>query len=165
MPFALSQRLRDSSSIRIRPPLLAALCLLVLMLSSCGQPAKSPADTPELRTFLARYFSTWSARDMEAYGACFDPQARILFVTKTGDVISDGTMEFLHGQKLAHEQSETPMTEQPLEMIIQGDAKVAQATVTWVLKKGAKEERGTDFFTLRRDGDGWKIVSLVFYGE
>jgi hypothetical protein len=34
-----------------------------------------------------------------------------------------------------------------------------------VLHKGAKEERGTDFFTLRRDATGWKVVSLVFYGE
>ena len=57
------------------------------------------------------------------------------------------------------------MTEKPLEMTIQGDAKVVQAQVTWVLTKGSTEERGTDFFTLKRDSSSWKIVSLVFYGE
>ena len=104
---------------------------------------------------------------MDGYGACFDPQARILFCRESRwrGLVSEGTMDFLHGQKLAHEQSESPMTERPLEMKIQGDTKVAQAAVTWVLSKGSKEERGTDFFTLRRDGEGWKIVSLVFYGE
>lgn len=144
---------------------LAAFAFVVLLSPACRGDAKSSADTPEVRAFLTKYFSTWSARDMDGYGACFDPQARILFVSKEGQVISDGTMEFLHGQKLAHEQSESPMTELPLQMTIQGDEKIVQAAVTWVLKKGATEERGTDFFTLRRDGAGWKIVSLVFYGE
>jgi ketosteroid isomerase-like protein len=139
--------------------------VLLLLSASCHGNAKSPADTPEVRAFLTRYFSTWSARDMDGYGACFDPEARILFVTSNGQVVSQGTMDFLHGQRMAHEQSTAPMTEQPQQLTIQGDSKVVQAAVTWVLKKGEKEERGTDFFTLRRVGDGWKIVSLIFYGE
>jgi hypothetical protein len=40
-----------------------------------------------------------------------------------------------------------------------------QAAVTWLLTKGSTEQRGTDFFTLKRDGDSWKIATLVFYGE
>jgi putative lumazine-binding protein len=144
---------------------LAACFLVMLVCSSCPDGGKSAADTPEVRAFLTRYFATWSARDMDGYGACFDPQARILYVSKEGQIMSDGTINFLHGQKLAHEQSATPMTELPLQMTIQGDARVVQAAVTWVLQKGPTEERGTDFFTLRRDGEGWKIVSLVFYGE
>ncbi len=141
------------------------LLLLLISLASCSpKPALHPDDA-SIRAFLNRYFETWSKRDMEGYGACFDSQARILFVATDGKIVSEGTVDFLHGQKLAHEQSELPMTERPLEMKIQGDAKVAQATVTWVLSKGSKEERGTDFFTLRRNGAEWKIVSLVFYGE
>ena len=122
-------------------------------------------DQAAIQVFLNGYFDTWSRRDMEAYGACFDPQARILFVARDGGIVSEGTVDFLHGQKLAHEQGGPPMTERPLEMKIQGDTKVAQAAVTWVLSKGSKDERGTDFFTLRHDAAGWKIVSLVFYAE
>lgn len=136
-----------------------------ILLASCSpRPALHPDDAA-IRAFLNRYFETWSKRDMEGYGACFDPRARILFVAKGGEIVSEGTVDFLHGQKLAHEQSESPMTERPLEMKIQGDTKVAQAAVTWVLSKGSRNEQGTDFFTLHREGAGWKIVSLVFYGE
>ena len=141
------------------------LLLSLACLTCCSPKSASHPDDAAIRTFLTRYFSTWSARDMDGYGGCFDPQARILFVAQNGEIVSEGTVDFLQGQKLAHERSETPMTERPLEMKIQGDAKVAQAAVTWVLTKGSKEERGTDFFTLRRGGDGWKIASLVFYGE
>ena len=102
---------------------------------------------------------------MSGYGACFNEQARILYVAADGRVISQGTTDFLHSQTLAHEQAASPMKEIPLEMKIQGDAKVVQAAVTWLLTKGGTEERGTDFFTLKHEGDGWKIVSLVFYGE
>lgn len=133
-------------------------------LNACS-PNEASSDEVAIRKFLAGYFDTWSKRDMDGYAACFDPDARILFVAANGEVVSQGTVDFLHGQKLAHEQSASPMTERPLEMKIQGDEKVAQAAVKWVLNKGSKEERGTDFFTLRREGAGWKIVSLVFYGE
>jgi Domain of unknown function (DUF4440) len=142
-----------------------ACVLLLACLIACAPKTSTHPDEAELRTFLNRYFETWSKRDMDGYGSCFDPQARILFVAANGEVVSEGTIDFLNGQKLAHEQSATPMTERPLDMKIQGDMKVAQAAVTWVLSKGGREERGTDFFTLRRQGNAWKIVSLVFYGE
>jgi len=57
------------------------------------------------------------------------------------------------------------MKEVPLEMTIQMDDRVAQAQVTWLLTKKDSEERGTDFFTLQRDGKSWKIISLVFYAD
>lgn len=147
------------------PALLFIALIWVMLMPGCGKAEKSPADTPELRTFLTRYFSTWSAQDMEGYGACFDSEARILFISKSGQVVSNGTIDFLHGQKMAHQTSEVRMTEHPVQMTIQGDNKVAQAAVTWVLNKGSSEERGTDFFTLQHEGDHWKIVTLVFYGE
>ena len=102
---------------------------------------------------------------MEGYGNCFDDTARIYFIAANGQVVAQVKTDFLHGQKLAHEQAPTPMKEVPLDMRIQGDARVKQAAVTWLLTKGHEEERGTDFFTLKRDGADWKIVSLTFYGE
>ncbi len=146
--------------------MLLRVCLFfALLLPACAPSAITHPDDAAVRVMLNRYFDTWSKRDMDGYGKCFDPQARILFVAKNGDVVSEGLTDFLHGQTLGHEQAATPMTERPLEMKIQGDAKVAQAAVTWVLTKGSNEERGTDFFTLRRVDEGWKIVSLVFYAE
>src|SRR4029078_10466841 len=144
-------------------PFLAVIALLLVSCAPPGTPAHP--DDAAIRAFLNRYFESWYKRDMESYGALFDSQARIYFVGNagglSGGLVAEGTMDFLHGQKIAHEQSESPMSERPLDMKIQGDGKVAQATVTWVLSKGNKEERGTDFFTLRRDGENWKIVSLV----
>jgi hypothetical protein len=101
----------------------------------------------------------------DGYAACFHPQARVLFLGQSGEVASEGLTDFLHSQRLAHETASVPMSEKPIDMTIQGDAKVAQAAVTWVLTKGTVEERGTDFFTLKRESDGWKIVTLVFYGQ
>lgn len=152
---------RSSLFIRHFPALLS----LLLALTSCSAKPAAHPDEAAVRTFLERYFSTWSARDLAGYAACFHSSARVFFVTEDGQVVSEGLTDFLHSQKMAHERAATPMTEKPLTMTIQGDAKVAQAAVTWVLTKGTEEQRGTDFFTLKREGTGWKIVSLVFYGE
>lgn len=145
--------------------LLMAAFLVLVLIPSCGAEAPKHADDANVRAFLDRYFSTWSARDMEGYGACFHPQARVLFIAKNGDVLTQGLTDFLHGQKLGHEQSSVPMFEKPLTMQIMGDAQVVQAKVTWVLTKGSSETRGVDYFTLKREGKGWKIVTLVFYNE
>ena len=146
--------------------LLTSLCLLAcISLIGCKPTAASSADDTVVTAFLHRYFDTWSARDMDGYSRCFDESARIAYVAASGQVISQAKTDFIHGQKLAHEQALTPMKEVPLEMKIQGDDKVKQAAVTWVLTKGSTKEQGTDFFTLKRDGADWKIVSLVFYGE
>lgn len=102
---------------------------------------------------------------MEGYSSCFHPQARIYYLARDGKLTNQGLTDFLHEQKMAHQEAASPMNEKPLEMKIQGDEKVAQGTVTWVLTIGPKQVNGTDFFTLQRDGDQWKIVTLVFYGE
>ncbi|MBI5394391.1 MAG: nuclear transport factor 2 family protein [Verrucomicrobia bacterium] len=142
---------------------LTSAALSLLMLAACRPSVAAHSDEAAIRAFLDRYFDTWSHRDMDGYGACFDSQARIHFMARNGEITSRDLADFLHGQKLFHEQSEAPATERPLEIRIQGDSKAAQATVTWVLTTGKKEERGADFFTLRRGPDGWKIVNLLFY--
>jgi hypothetical protein len=142
------------------------------VLGACGgsnaggkTPGGPHPDDANIRTFLNTYFSTWSARDMDGYGACFHPQARVILLDSGDKVTSEGLTDFLHGQKMVHQLSKVQMVEKPLEMRIQGDMRAAQAEVTWVLTKGSKEIRGTDFFTLKREGSGWKIVTLVFYGD
>lgn len=141
----------------------ALMVLAMLSLSSCSQAAHP--EQGQIETFLQRYFSTWSAKDMEGYGMCFHPSARITFVERGGSVGAQGLTDFLHGQKLGHERSPEPMTEVPTGMKITGDARVAQAQVRWKLTKGNEVVTGTDFFTLVKTTDGWRIAALVFYND
>lgn len=136
---------------------------LSLLLMACSPAA--PADQSEIESFLQRYFSTWSAKDMTGYQACFHPTARISFVGARGQTDSQGLTDFIHGQKLGHERSPEPMTEVPTEMKISGDTRVAQAAVRWKLTKGRETVTGTDYFTLVKTPEGWKIASLVFYND
>ncbi len=136
----------------------------MLAAASCGD-REPRADDTAVRAFLERYFATWSARDMEGYGACFHPSARILFVEKSGDLGSQGLTDFLHGQKMGHETSPVPMTEKPTDMKITLDERSAQAVVRWRLTKGAETVTGTDLFTLIKTQPGWRIASLVFYND
>lgn len=137
--------------------------LVLLLLSSCTKSAS--ADEAAVRSFLESYFSTWSVKDMDRYGACFDPQARITFLTKDGRAQTDGLTDFLHGQKLAHAQASIPMSEIPTDMKITYDSRVTLAAVRWKLTKGAEIVTGTDNFTLIKTEAGWKIMSLVFYND
>ena len=141
----------------------AALFFLAGLLAACGR-AQHP-EQAAIKAFLDRYFSTWSARDMEGYGACFDPGARVTFVEKNGRSSSQGLTDFLHGQKLGHERSPSPMTEVPVAKKISGDSRVAFAEVRWRLTKGKDVVTGVDYFTLGRGRDGWRILALVFYND
>lgn len=143
---------------------LALLCLAIITAGCAQEKAAHPEETA-IRAFLERYFSTWSAQDMEGYGACFQEQARVIFVEKGGGSRSEGLTDFLHGQRLGHTQSPVRMIEVPLEMHITGDARVAQAAVKWKLTKGTEIITGMDYFTLAKSPQGWRIVSLVFFND
>lgn len=141
----------------------------LLLLASAFLPACSPAPPPHpaepaVRSFLERYFSTWSAKDMDGYGACFHPQARITFV-QNGVPQTQGLTDFLHGQKMGHATAREPMTEVPTGMQILMDDRTAQAAVRWKLTQGSRIVTGTDCFTLIKTPDGWAIMSLVFYND
>jgi hypothetical protein len=140
------------------------ILLALLSLCSCTQASAHP-EKNEIEMFLNRYFSTWSAKDMDGYGACFHPTARITFVEKGGQCSAQGVTDFLHGQKLGHERSAEPMMEAPTSMEISGDNRVALAEVRWKLTKGREIVTGTDFFTLLKTPDGWRIANLVFYND
>ncbi|MDP1589377.1 MAG: nuclear transport factor 2 family protein, partial [Prosthecobacter sp.] len=138
-----------------------------ILLHSAFMAGCSPAQTSDdsdVRAFLTRYFSTWSAKDMDGYGTCFHEQARVTFVHQ-GMPQSQGLTDFLHGQKLGHAAAAAPMTEVPTDMKILRDDRTAQASVRWKLTKGAEITTGTDCFTLIKTPTGWKIMSLVFYND
>jgi hypothetical protein len=142
---------------------LRCLCLLSFCLIGCTQAV--PPDHAEIESFLKRYFSTWSAKDMVGYQDCFHPTARVTFVEASGNAGSQGLTDFIHGQKVGHERSPEPMTEVPTSMKITGDKRVAQAEVRWKLTKGRETITGTDYFTLIHTPQGWKIAALVFYND
>lgn len=141
------------------------LILVSMMVVSCSpQTGMAGHDDADVREFLTRYFSTWSAKDMDGYGACFHEQARVTFVNK-GVPLTQGLTDFLHSQKLGHATATSPMTEVPTSMKILRDDRTAQASVRWKLTKGAETVTGTDCFTLIKTANGWKIMSLVFYND
>ncbi len=143
----------------------AFLILVSSFLASCGAASTAAdGDDKDVRAFLTRYFSTWSAKDMDGYAGCFHEQARISFVQK-GRPRTEGLTDFIHGQKLSHASASEPMTEVPTEMKILRDERTAQASVRWKLTKGAEITTGTDCFTLIKTPAGWKIISLVFYND
>jgi hypothetical protein len=140
---------------------LLALCLLCFLTACASKPGHP--DEATVREFLTRYFSTWSAKDMDGYGACFHPQARVTFVNKNGSADGIGLTDFLHGQKMSHQMAEKPMKEVPLDMQISGDARVTQAAVKWHLTKADGDETGMDYFTLVYAEGKWSILSLAFF--
>lgn len=153
---------------RFRPHPAVWLLPLLLAFTACtgkNADAQGHPGEAQVRQAVDHYFATWSKPDMDAYGRCFHPQARIFYIEKSGAVISQNLTDFLHGQRMSHAQSTQPMKEVPVTTRILMDDIGAQAQVTWVLTKGGSEQRGTDLFTFKRDGNEWKIVSLVFYGE
>lgn len=168
-PWAIDEirMTNDETSMRLRPMKFViqhlAFALLFFMLQGCA-PEAAKADSADVREFLTRYFSTWSAKDMDGYGACFHEQARVVFVHQ-GGAQSQGLTDFLHGQKLSHATTAVPMTEVPTDMKILRDERTAQASVRWKLTKGPDVTLGTDCFTLIKTPAGWKIMSLVFYND
>lgn len=138
----------------------------LLGLAACERASSAHPSEGEVRLFLQRYFSTWSAQDMQGYGDCFHEQARVSFLPGNGnaprtEVLSD----FLHGQRLAHQTSPEKMTETADSMEILMDDRAAQARVRWTLIKGSVKTSGTDFFSLIRTPSGWKIIHLTFYAD
>lgn len=143
----------------------AFLILVSLFMASCAPESSGPhAEEPQVRAFLDRYFSTWSAKDMDGYGGCFHEQARVTLV-QNGAPQTQGLTDFLHGQKMSHATATTPMTEVPTDMRILMDDRTAQASVRWKLTQGARVVTGTDCFTLIKTSAGWKIISLAFYND
>ncbi len=148
-------------------PLLGSLLLMVIA-AACGGRSSAPAHPgePAVRAFLERYFSTWSAQDMDGYAACFHETARVTWLPEGGENPRTDTLsDFLHGQRLGHKTSPEPMTETAGSMEILMDDRAALARVPWTLVKGAQRSTGIDHFSLIKTPAGWKIIHLVFYAD
>jgi hypothetical protein len=134
-----------------------------------GRPAASapqsaaPPDPHRaaLDQLVEQYFSTWSQPDIDAYGRCFHPNARIWF--EGGQSMPLGP--FLESQRHAHASSPVPLREYPLEWDVLSRNGLAHAWVRWELDRGGRIERGYDFFTFIHENGRWQVLALVFNQE
>jgi hypothetical protein len=133
------------------------------------RPAEVPAPAPELTAaehaaigeFVQSYFGSWSARDIDGYGRCFHPNARVWF----GSGSSLALAPFLDSQRQAHATSAGPLTEVPLSWEATAKNGLAHVQVHWELHRGRESVRGYDFFTLVFAERRWQIIALVFNEE
>jgi hypothetical protein len=116
-----------------------------------------------VRDMIERYFSTWSAQDIDRYGQCFMPQAAIQLVSKEGGLVTMPLRQFLSTQRKAHEETTEPMKEAPESVEVRFEGKLARVIVFWKLTVGTREETGYDHFTLMQSGGQWRIANLIFY--
>lgn len=128
---------------------------------SPAPPTLTATDRAALGEFVERYFSTWSAKDIDGYGRCFHPNARIWFGTGSAIALPD----FLESQRQAHALSPVPLTEKALSWEGNVNNGLANVRVHWELHRGEKAVRGYDFFTLALSEGRWQIVALVFNEE
>ncbi|MCB1226771.1 MAG: nuclear transport factor 2 family protein [Verrucomicrobiales bacterium] len=142
-----------------------ALLLLPLLPSACNKALTSPEE-PAVRKLIEHYFASWSDQEMDAYAACFQPEARITYLPdRGGDPRTDSLSDFLYGQRMGHKTSPEKMVEIPTAIHIQMQDRGAQALVRWKLTKGKASTTGTDLFQLIQTSRGWKIIHLVFYSD
>jgi len=118
-------------------------------------------DHDALDEFVKRYFSTWSARDIDGYGRCFHPNARVWFGTASSMALPD----FLEMQARAHADSPVRLAEDPLSWEGNVNNGLAHVRVHWELHRGTQNVRGYDYFTLVLSESRWKIMALIFNQE
>jgi hypothetical protein len=146
--------------------------LIILALGFAGgwmlRPAAKPPDaTPvdaeraALDELVERYFATWSKPDIDAYGRCFHPNARIWF--EGGE--SMALAPFLESQRRAHASSTVPLREYPLQWEVAARNGLGHAWVRWELDRGGDLEHGYDFFTFIYEDGRWQVLALVFNQE
>jgi ketosteroid isomerase-like protein len=140
----------------------AGLMAAVLTAASCVRADDAKA---EIERLLDRYFASWSKPDMEAYRACFHPQATIVYVGRSSPLLVHSLDAFVQSQARAHEMARTPMHEEAVSQTITVDGTLAQATVRYALYKGEQTITGVDCFPLVEVSDGWRIVNLVFRAD
>lgn len=131
-----------------------------------SQPSESaePEVSADLEPFLASYFATWSAGDMDAYKDHFHPRAMI-YLIKSGEVLTAMPRDpFVDGQEAVRAGSKNPGVEKMTSFEAQEDRVAASVTAEWELVQGDERTVGVDRFTLMRDEQWrWKIISLLFY--
>jgi pyroglutamyl-peptidase len=130
--------------------------------SGTGAESSDPRQAA-VETFIKRYFSSWSDRDMETYGDCFATGSCVQYVAENDQIHLYQREPFLDLQTNVHRQSRTRLRETPESIDIRFERDLARVVVHWKLVAGNRTEFGYDHFTLFDGSDGWKILNLVFY--
>lgn len=128
-------------------------------------PQAPPSDprAADVQELIRRYFRTWSAQDMQGYGACFLDGACVQFLTADGQLRLSQLPEFLAGQRQAHRMALHRQTEVPETIDIRFEGELARVVVYWKLTAGPKLEYGYDHFTIVKSRGIWRIANLLFY--
>ncbi len=154
-----------------------AVAILALGCTPARPPAgdTSAAEAPdaEVSAFIEKYFATWSAHDLEAYGRCFDVDAKIQFLRQDGRLKVYGLRDLLENQRKV-QAADPDSRETATFMRIERKGDVATAFVRWRLESGGRrsdqqrsaltEERivtGTDCFLLARRKGEWLVTALL----
>jgi len=144
--------------------LAVAMTLTAIACSNAPPPSATRASAgppePEIRAFIEKYFATWSAHDIEAYGRCFDVDATIQFLGADGKLKVHGLRGFLEGQRRA-QAADPDVREAPTSMRIEREDNVATAFVRWRLESGERVVTGTDCFLLARRRGEWLVTALL----
>ena len=110
--------------------------------------------------FLEKYFATWSAHDLEAYGRCFDVDATIQFFRPDGRLKIYDLRGFLASQRRA--QAANPDSRESATSVrTERKGDVATALVRWRLEAGGRVVTGTDCFLLARREGEWLVTALL----
>lgn len=128
-------------------------------------PSLKAGERENVRAAVNHYFESWSAKDMAAYQACFHPDAVISYVSGDGQLIRSMLNPFIESQRLAHASSQFAMKEIPVKIEETLSENFASALVHWELTTATKVKKGVNVFTFVKEGDKWKIASLVFGDE
>jgi len=132
--------------------------------SSESDPEAAVAPDSEISAFLDKYFATWSAHDLKAYGRCFDVEATVQFLRPDGTLKVYGLGSFLATQRRA--QAAAPQSrETATSMRIERKGDVATAFVRWRLDSGERIVTGTDCFLLARREGEWLVTALLVRGD
>ena len=119
-------------------------------------------SSPEqaVHTLINSYFTSWSNKDWPLYADHFDKQAFISYCTpKMCRPIP--LQRFLSIQR----NTNADLTEVPTSIATTADGNGAISYVEWQLYEKSKATKtGVDLFTfVKREGQPWKIISLVWY--
>jgi pyroglutamyl-peptidase len=133
------------------------------MLYQGETPKAKEAKQQEIKEFIGRYFSTWSAADMKGYDACFLPDAVIQHIDGQGRLSTTARVDFIASQRDYHRTAPHKTTEVAESIDIRVEEKLVRVVVFWKLTAGPRLEYGYDHFTLLKLNGQWRIVNLVFY--
>lgn len=128
-----------------------------------SQSATTDPRGADVESFINRYFSSWSSRDLDTYGDCFARGSCVQYIGENGAIELYELQPFLDLQSRVHRQSRVRLRETPESIDIRFEQDLARVVVHWKLVAGSRTELGYDHFTLRNGSDGWRIVNLVFY--